>query len=236
MFVIKTKINQKLNKKGFTLAETLVTLAIIGVIAAITLPALIANTQERQAIASYKKAMNTLNMAVQLNVAKDGFDFSSIINNTKPAADNIYAQGTDMADQSVWGILATKAMVDISATTSGKEIPGDCKGESSGDMQLYQIFFTDGTALCYRPWTADNLTYKNMGIRALIDINGLKGPNKQSACDDADCLSGKKIRDQFLVTLMDGSVFPGAVSKTANGYQTSLTSKEGYASLWAISH
>jgi len=47
-----------IRKYGFTLAEVLVTLAIIGVVAAITLPILNSSVQERQAITGFKKAMN----------------------------------------------------------------------------------------------------------------------------------------------------------------------------------
>ena len=37
-----------MKKNGFTLAEVLITLAIIGVVATLTLPALMTNTQEQQ--------------------------------------------------------------------------------------------------------------------------------------------------------------------------------------------
>lgn len=42
------KVDHKQNKKGFTLAEVLITLGIIGVVAAITIPTLIANTRSQQ--------------------------------------------------------------------------------------------------------------------------------------------------------------------------------------------
>ncbi len=43
-------------KKGFTLAEVLITLAIIGVVAALTIPTVVKNYQETQFKAAYKKA------------------------------------------------------------------------------------------------------------------------------------------------------------------------------------
>ena len=45
-------------KKGFTLAEVLVTLTIIGVLAALTLPLLMSGTNEVEAKTSVKKAMS----------------------------------------------------------------------------------------------------------------------------------------------------------------------------------
>lgn len=61
-------------KSGFTLAEVLVTLMIIGVIAAMTIPSLMQNTQQQEFKAAYKKAVSMLNQAVSLNYALDGED------------------------------------------------------------------------------------------------------------------------------------------------------------------
>ena len=46
-------------KKGFTLAEVLITLGIIGVVAAMTLPTVINNVQEKQFHSKFKKAYAT---------------------------------------------------------------------------------------------------------------------------------------------------------------------------------
>lgn len=45
------------NKVAFTLAEVLITLGIIGVVAAMTLPTLIANYQKRQTVVQLKKSI-----------------------------------------------------------------------------------------------------------------------------------------------------------------------------------
>lgn len=47
-------------KKGFTLAELLVVLMVIGVLAAITVPTMVKGVQEGQMKASYKKGYNTI--------------------------------------------------------------------------------------------------------------------------------------------------------------------------------
>ena len=49
------------NKKGFTLAEVLITLGIIGIVAAMTMPALIANHQKQVAATAVKKMYSQLN-------------------------------------------------------------------------------------------------------------------------------------------------------------------------------
>lgn len=50
---------------GFTLAEILITLGIIGVVAAMTIPTLIANTQKQEFITAYKKTYSLLSQAFQ---------------------------------------------------------------------------------------------------------------------------------------------------------------------------
>ena len=63
---------------GFTLAEVLITLGIIGVVAAMTIPTLISNTNGAQFKTAYKKALSTLNQAVLMNIAMDDTDFSTL--------------------------------------------------------------------------------------------------------------------------------------------------------------
>ncbi len=58
-------------KKGFTLAEVLTTLMVIGVVAAMTIPTLINSTEDQQKKVALKKAVSVLGQAVQLNVAKE---------------------------------------------------------------------------------------------------------------------------------------------------------------------
>ena len=53
-------------KVAFTLAEVLITLGIIGVVAAMTLPSLIAKTKEKEAVSQLKKVHSTLENAYRL--------------------------------------------------------------------------------------------------------------------------------------------------------------------------
>ena len=59
-------------KKGFTLAEVLITLAIIGIVAALTVPSVISNYQQQEFKTGLKKAVSVLNEAIQTNIAIDG--------------------------------------------------------------------------------------------------------------------------------------------------------------------
>ena len=214
-----------MNKNGFTLAEVLISITIAGVIAALTLPALNADTREKRIVTTFQKTMNVINTAVSINMAEDNFDFSSVDKHDLPTLDNIYDSSGDV-EQSVWGILATKAQVDRAASVNpAKRIStGNCKSTTKS-----QIHFNDGVILCYRQDITDG------GIRAIIDVNGTKGPNELSTCDDAECKSGKNIKDQFLITLVDSSALPGRVKKEEKQYTISSTSKtKSNAAVWAM--
>ena len=63
----------KTNKNyAFTLAEILVTLGIIGVVAALTMPALIANHKKQVVISRMQKFYTTINQAVKFSEAENG--------------------------------------------------------------------------------------------------------------------------------------------------------------------
>ena len=57
---------KSLKQKAFTLAETLITLSIIGVVAAITVPTLMSGAQKQTYVTGLKKAYNQLQHAMQM--------------------------------------------------------------------------------------------------------------------------------------------------------------------------
>ncbi len=58
--------------KAFTLAEVLITLGIIGIVAAMTLPSVIGNAQKEATAAKVHKFYNTINNALQLAIVEHG--------------------------------------------------------------------------------------------------------------------------------------------------------------------
>ena len=58
-------------KKAFTLAEVLITLGIIGIVAALTIPALMHNHQARVLDTQYKKAISVLANGIRLMMARE---------------------------------------------------------------------------------------------------------------------------------------------------------------------
>lgn len=65
-------------KKGFTLAEVLITLGIIGVVAAMTIPTLIQNTNSVKFASQFKKSVSTLSQAALMAQAQYDIDYSLV--------------------------------------------------------------------------------------------------------------------------------------------------------------
>ena len=59
-------MSANIRRAAFTLAEVLITLGIIGVVAAMTIPTLIANYQEKQTVSRLTKAYATISNAYQM--------------------------------------------------------------------------------------------------------------------------------------------------------------------------
>lgn len=70
----------KRKKRAFTLAEVLITLGIIGVVAAMTIPTLITNVKGARIRTQFKKSISTLNQAAKMNLAQYDWDFGAINN------------------------------------------------------------------------------------------------------------------------------------------------------------
>lgn len=171
-----------MKKNGFTLAEVLITLAIIGVVATMTLPALMNNTGEQQYITGLKKGINTLTEAAQLSKAIDNVDFSNIVTDDEGTA--LPSATLDPASPTLYALINSRISVDPLKSTQNRT---GSKG-AGGGANNYAIFFRDGAALYY-PKTQAATDVKDLktdglvgGIRAVYDVNGMKGPNVLSNC------------------------------------------------------
>lgn len=80
---------KKYTSPGFTLAEVLITLGIIGVVAAITIPTLIANIQGSRYRNQFKKAISTLSQAARMSDTQYNFDYAGVYQRcTNPKTDH----------------------------------------------------------------------------------------------------------------------------------------------------
>ena len=160
-------------KKGFTLAEVLITLAIIGVVAALTIPSVIVKTQQQEFKTAAKKAHSVLSQAVQLTEVKDGYSFSdrelfvqALMNNM-----NITKVEKDFSVPDYMTFNTGTIMLPYpgAAMATAAIIPPD----SSISEASYAVFYT-----------ADGMRYHLVSISSLgtitfiVDVNGDKGPTR----------------------------------------------------------
>ena len=169
-----------MKKTGFTLAEVLITLTIIGVIATLTLPALMNNTAEQQYKAGLKKGLNTLTIAGETNEAIEGFNYAGT-----SAGSN--ATNRDPANTaSIYAILASRASVDLAKCGTNGPMSKDITNKSSN----FAVYFRDGSVVMFPANAVGNGSTANKmqedglpyGIPAVLDVNGPKQPNLLSNC------------------------------------------------------
>lgn len=201
---LTNKISEKTCKKtGFTLAEVLITLGIIGVVAAMTIPNLISNINGAKYRNQFKKAISTLSQAARLNLAQYDWDYSGL---TAPCGSNGGTQ-TPETHSTVCAILngnLTGATYYTNATDiktkdgTAYAVSGNyftSHGFPTSSAQAYQL--ADGTIIAISksmgnlPCTLDigktlnDIYDKDGNMRycyGWIDVNGSTLPNKEVSC------------------------------------------------------
>ena len=171
-------INLSLKKKiAFTLAETLITLGIIGIVAAMTIPTLISNYQKKQTVTKLQKAISILNQAYKLSFDDVG----------EPSAQEAFNMGAEQYFQTYWAPYIKTALICTTYQQCGYKELQPWKTASNqknttavvnlthratfytSDGFLYVIFTSIGK-------TAEEGYMKNNSI--IVDLNGHEGPNR----------------------------------------------------------
>lgn len=234
-------------KRGFTLAEVLITLGIIGVVAAMTIPTLISNVNGNKYRAQLKKTTSTIIQAVRLNQANYDWTFADV---SEQCGGNDFQKHTSETHMSICAIL--------NSNLTGKQgvyrdrdlrqsidydFNGNAVGLSKADGQytLYllgdgsiigvrSISFQKGCTLAIGESLADKLTSGDFHhCTGFIDVNGTSLPNQETMCSEgtttkdiyADCIvKGKDIKDVFPIVYHDATV-EAATNATRYVLQTS---------------
>lgn len=194
---------------GFTLAEVLITLGIIGVVAAMTIPVLITNTRSSIYRSRLKKTISVLSQAARLSDSLYGFDYGGI---TQPCGNNAAEEHPDskmticaILNGSLTGATYYDNVTDLSVRKNSKFesysiINGDfMNGDPSRRIENFRAYvLSDGTIVAI---------YKNLGSFScslpigstmydvatspgqymqhcvgFIDVNGTTLPNKEVTC------------------------------------------------------
>ena len=122
-------------KGAFTLAEVLITLGIIGVVAAMTMPTLINSTQGAQYKTAYKKALSVMSQAVVMNIALEDYDLSQTLGNRTNGNGNEASHNAE--SQTLYTLF--KNRMNVVKVSPSKGYAGD-----PGDSDAYII--VDGGA------------------------------------------------------------------------------------------
>ena len=172
-------------KSAFTLAEVLITLGIIGVVAAMTMPTLMNSTNGAQYRTAYKKALSVLSQAVVLNVALDDYDLSQTVSGVTANSANIYNLFKNRMNVVKEVNGGTEGAEGWTASNASDVIKfgGDAAAGS------YTLFFNDGITFVFDTaqfgCTEGNKTTAGKMCYGFIDVNGAKNPNKAVVCDGA---------------------------------------------------
>ena len=214
--------NKSLGRGAFTLAEVLITLGIIGVVAAMTMPSLMNSTQGAQYKAAYKKALSALSQAVTLNVALDDYNFAQ-------------ASGNSTADGSIYAILKNRMNVVRTATgtVTGYSITaeagsGTTTAPSTAMSSNYTLFFNDGIVFSFPKAAASCTKDSTVGTfsancKGFIDVNGEKNPNRLVKCENSDwsatdpnsTCTVSSPTDVYPVVFYDQTVLPNSAAARA---------------------
>ena len=157
-----------MTKYGFTLAEVLVTLGIIGVVSAMTVPTLMQNHQKKTYVTQLHKVYNEIQQAVTMYLTdKNALNLTEAgINSNAKAQEFItdYFKVVQTCENSLTPCFAASYKY-LNSTDEGNALAG----------HAYTSFvLTSGASI--RPfYSSDTKIKKSMNI--LVDINGQKGPN-----------------------------------------------------------
>ena len=149
---------------GFTLAEVLITLGIIGVVAAMTIPTLISNTNGAKFRSQFKKTLSTLNQAGLMSQAQYDFDYAGTTQKCGEAGATKGDGGTTKAgDPSVEHPDSAMSFCAIlNGTLTGQTYIGDPTDETNGIKRSNNganaTYAWVGTTYAL-PTLADTITY-----------------------------------------------------------------------------
>ena len=167
---------------AFTLAEVLITLAIIGVVAAMTIPTLIANYQKKTYVTQLQKTYSMIANAAKMLMADEmvenlnhtylfvddtaeNYDEEEAYKNSVGVFLNKYFRVTKDC-----GYVETRNDMGCLAKEY-KTLDGSAGGEPQGSQGgHYCVNINNGTTICMNPFT-------DYPARISIDVNGLTGPN-----------------------------------------------------------
>lgn len=186
--------------KAFTLAEVLITLGIIGVVAAMTIPTLIQNSFEKKVVSQLKETQSIISQAVRMAEEEygdvEGWELKQDEESALKIANNL------------------KPFLKLASDCGTKDMNFKCIGKSyqylnsnptvsyAGEIYKYKVSLLNGSSLMVQAMGNSG------GLQFNVDINGTSRPN----------VMGK---DLFLFQYYNKGIYPMGAPKTMYDYKNS---------------
>ncbi len=210
----------KNRRAAFTLAEVLITLGIIGVVAALTIPTVISKIQNMVYKTAYKTAFSDLNQAFKM-LTYEGTQFQKIVylkdenGNPRPGYAPAYGENFKILAQY---FKATKTCFDHKRG----DLCWKCKGGEQANT-TYTDSEWKGTRECTgnaysfvdaqgRNWAM----YSNNEPVFLVDTNGFKGPNQLGKDRFPFAMAANSENENFNSNAAPDHVVPGSKTDYTN--------------------
>ena len=174
--------SSKIFKNGFTLAEVLITLVIIGVVAALTIPTVINTYVESSTVAKVKKGISILGQAKKLAEAQngsiEGWDFGE--------------GSSEETATKFWNYIKPYISVTKDCGASGDCYQSDGFYKLNGSLysseninnlpNYYKVILADGSLIWFRTGESGKCATSQGGLQNICvlvghDVNGAKKPN-----------------------------------------------------------
>lgn len=173
---VHTALSNSLSKSAFTLAEVLITLGIIGIVAALTMPSLVADKRAKELETALKKNASIIQQAVLMITYEDGIEptplnlqSSELKTKIKPHLNVLKDCGRGTTDLAAC-VTNTAYIPDAKNTYKNYTKSNNISYNYLDDGQL---LLTDGALLMFENSNPD---FKQVFIT--VDVNGyLKPPN-----------------------------------------------------------
>jgi prepilin-type N-terminal cleavage/methylation domain-containing protein len=198
---------KKVNYKAYTLAEVLITLMVIGVVAAFTIPSLIINLDNAHNVVKLRKAYSVLSQAFSSLKADGGGDISYVFSasDNGTTAMNYFANKLNLAKNcgAEMGCWYDTPLYYLNGDVIAPKLDTHWSGQYGkallADGTMIIIWYREGYG-CTGSWVDGTgpLAGNNICGNIQIDINGARDPNTSG-------------RDYFIFRITEAGIYPSGL-------------------------